>query len=125
MNTLGLQVGEDEALVQKTLLFTGYAKLPLTLTASKLYEVIVVAVIVDPDTSEILDVDCTLATAVGRNFFKGLVQGYHLDEGIEGLEAILESRYYGSARRSLIQCLHNIYNRFLAYKNQVTIRKLD
>lgn len=125
MSRRGLELGEEEGLAQKTLFFTGYAKLPLTLTAAKLYEVIAVAVTVDPETSEILDADCTLATALGRNFFKSLVQGYFLDDGIEGLERKLEERYHGSARRALITCLHNIYNRYVDYKNKVAVREID
>lgn len=114
----GLELGEEEQLWEKALFFTGYAKLPLTLTASKVYEAIVVAVTVNPDTSEIVDVDCNLVTALGRNFVKSLVQGYHLDDGIEGLEQIFEQRYFGSARRALVICMNNIYNRYLDYKEQ-------
>lgn len=118
MTAKGLELGEEEQLAEKALFFTGYSKLPLTLTASKVYEALVVAVTVNPDTSEILDVDSNLVTALGRNFVKGVVQGYHLNEGIEGLEQILKQRYYGSARRAIIICLNNIYNRYLDYINQ-------
>ncbi|NPV90468.1 MAG: DUF3870 domain-containing protein [Firmicutes bacterium] len=118
MASRGMEFGDEEKLAERTLFFTGYSKLPLTLTASKVYEAIVVAVTVDPDSSRITDVDCNLVTALGRNFIKGIVQGYCLEDGIEGLEREFEERYYGSARRAIVICLNNIYNRYLDYVNQ-------
>ncbi len=98
-----------------TIFFTGYAKLPSNITAEKLYEVIAIGIEVDPNTSIIVDCDCTLATMVARNFFRKLAIGYNLNEGIEGLTKVFEERYYGSARKAIITSLKIMYEKWLTY----------
>jgi len=110
---------------RELLFITGYGKLPLTSAASKVYEAIVVAVTIDPTTSIIVEADTNLVTGLGRNFLKGLIEGYCLELGVEGLEERLEKRYHGSARRALITALYNIYNRYVAYQKQASVEDLD
>lgn len=103
---------------EKSVFVTGYAKLPASITAEKLYAVIAVGVEVDPDTGVIIDCDCTLATQVGKNFFKKLTNGYCLNNGIEGLIQDFETRYYGSARKAIITALRIMYDKWLTFKEQ-------
>ncbi|MBE3580507.1 MAG: DUF3870 domain-containing protein [Thermoanaerobacteraceae bacterium] len=85
-----------------TLLITGYAKLPSTITAGKLHEVVGVAVEVRPEDGEIIDVDCSLATTVARRVVKEIAMGYELSDGIGGLIEEIERRYCGSAHKAVI-----------------------
>lgn len=101
---------------EKSIFFTGYAKLPASITAEKLYAVIAVGVEVDPDTGVIIECDCTLATQVGKNFFRKLTKGYCLNNGIDDLVQQLETRYYGSARKAIITALRIMYDRWLTFK---------
>ncbi|NLK51410.1 MAG: DUF3870 domain-containing protein [Syntrophomonadaceae bacterium] len=110
---------------QELLFITGYGKLPLTSAASKVYEAIVVAVTIDPETSVIIEADSNLVTSLGRKFLSGLIEGYCLNEGIEGLEEKLEKRYHGSARRALVTALYIIYNRYVAYQKKLLVEDLD
>ena len=63
-----------------TIFVTGYAKLPTAITAEKLYQVIAIGLEVDPKTGEIIDGDCTLATELGRKFFKRAVIGHNIEQ---------------------------------------------
>ncbi|MGB9867627.1 MAG: DUF3870 domain-containing protein [Bacillota bacterium] len=96
---------------------TGYARLPQGITAAELYHVLGIGVEVDPATGVITDADCTLATAVGRNFFRKLVVGYNLEHGIEPLVKEFECRYHGSAKKTIIAALKVVNQRYLAYKS--------
>ena len=100
----------------KSVFLTGYAKLPASITAEKLYAVIAVGVEVDPDTGVILESDCTLATQVGKDFFRKLTKGYCLNNGLEDLIQEFETRYYGSARKAIITALRIMYDRWLTFK---------
>jgi hypothetical protein len=102
-----------------TIFITGYAKLPSSITAAKLYEVIAVGVEIDPNTGIIVECDCTLATTVGRNFLKKLVLGYNLSYGIDDLLNRFEVRYHGSARKAIITALKIMYEKWLAYLQMV------
>nr|WP_297202092.1 DUF3870 domain-containing protein [Thermanaeromonas sp.] len=101
---------------EETLLLTGYARLPSTITAYRLYEVIGIAVEVRPDDGEILDADCSLATSVARRFVRDIAVGYKLSDGIDGLVQEIERRYWGSARKAIIMAFRVIYEKFVARK---------
>ena len=98
-----------------TIFVTGYAKLPSSITAEKLYQVIAIGVEIDPQTGVIVETDCTLATEVGKNFYRKLVLGYNLFDGIDGLVERFEKRYHGSARKAIITGLKIMYEKWLAY----------
>ena len=49
-------------------LFSGYAKLPVGITAAEMYKVIGVIVVVDMKSGLIVKADCTLATELARQF---------------------------------------------------------
>lgn len=99
----------------ETIFFTGYAKLPSSITAEKLYEVIAIGVEIDPSTGIIVDSDCTLATQVGRNFFRKLTKDFCMYNGIDELINRFETRYYGSARKAIITALKIMNDKWLTY----------
>jgi len=101
-----------------TVFITGHAKLPTAITAEKLYEVIAIGVEVDSQTGIIINSDCTLATDVGKNFFKKLTIGYCLLNGIEPLILQFENRYYGSARKAIVTALKLMYDKWLIFEKE-------
>lgn len=50
-------------------LFSGYAKLPVGITAAEMYKVIGVIVVVDMKSGLIVKADCTLATELARAIY--------------------------------------------------------
>ncbi|GFN22262.1 MAG: DUF3870 domain-containing protein [Thermoanaerobacteraceae bacterium] len=97
-------------------MITGYARLPSTITAYKLYEVVGVAVEVRPSDGEILDVDCSLATSVARRIVREIALGYRLSDGIEELVEKIERRYCGSARKAVVMAFRAIHEKYVAYR---------
>ncbi|HHY38182.1 MAG TPA: DUF3870 domain-containing protein [Clostridia bacterium] len=114
-------------MVQKTVFFSGYAKLPSTITAGKLYEVQAVTVEIEPQTGMILNADCTLSTQLGRRFVRKILRGYDLDQGIEPLIAEIQARYYGGAKSALISALRMMYQQFRVFRKDhpKTVLRLD
>jgi len=100
----------------RTIFITGYARIPEGITANQLYKVLGIGVEIDPRTEVIIDADCTLATTVGRSFFRRLVVGYDLSGGVEPLVQRFERRYHVAARKAIIAALRVIEQRYLAYK---------
>lgn len=90
---------------------TGYAKLPQGITAAELYHIIAVGIIVDGDTGEIFDVDCTLVTRVAREYVKKLCVGRTIDD-MEVIEKAFNEKYFGSARKALISALRTCSEKF-------------
>lgn len=105
--------------------FSGYAKLPAGITATEVYRVIGVVVVVDMETDTIMETDCTLATETGRNFVRNIITDFCMADGIDPLLRIIDSRYQGSAKRAIITALRIIYDKYKSYKDGHVISVLD
>ncbi len=95
---------------------TGYAKLPQGITASELYTVICVGLLVDKETGIILDAECSLVTNLAKSVFKSLVVDHDLND-IEMIEAGFVKHYYGSAKKALISAMRTCHEKL----NQINI----
>ncbi len=99
-----------------TLFFTGYAKLPAGIVASEVSGVVGIGLELDPD-GRIVRADCTLATALGRDFFRRIVAGHHLVDDAPGLSEQVTSRYHGTAQKALVAALRMARERYIAYRD--------
>jgi len=104
--------------MERIAIFTGRARLGEGLTAEKLFGVLTVGLEVDMETGCILDADCTLSTEIARNFFKKIVLGYSLKNGIDPLLKKFQIRYYGEVSKALGAALKNIYREYRIIKNK-------
>ncbi|KXG73972.1 DUF3870 domain-containing protein [Thermotalea metallivorans] len=105
----------------RKIFISGYAKLPKGITATELYSVIAVGLLVNAHTGEILDADCTLVTSVAKNFFKNSVIGENLNN-IDAIERIFTENYYGSARKAIISALRTCAEK---YKQVIVEGKIE
>lgn len=93
-------VNKDEEI-----LITGYAKLPKGITASEMYGgIIAVGLVVNRESGEIIDSDCTLITRVAKDFVNKIVIGRNLNN-LEAIEENLQNNYLGSAKKAIISAL--------------------
>lgn len=97
------------------ILFSGYAKLPTGITASELYRLIGIIVVVDVKTGIIVKADCTLATELARQHVISFIEGYNLNEGPEKLQEIFERVYQGGAKKAIVTVLRIIYDKYRSY----------
>lgn len=106
-----------------TIFVTSYAKLPTAITAEKLYQVIAIGLEVEPLTGEIVDGDCTLATELGRDFFKRVVIGHNIETGSEELMKEFETRYQGSARKAILTALKLVHGQWISMKEKTILQR--
>ena len=97
-------------------LFSGYAKLPVGITAAEMYKVIGVIVVVDMKSGLIVKADCTLATELARQYIAQCLIGYNLSNGHEELQNILERQYQGSAKKAVATAMRIIMTNTAALK---------
>lgn len=98
-------------------LFSGYAKLPIGITAAEMYKVIGVIVVVDMQSGLIVKADCTLATELARQYITKCLIGYNLSNGYEDLQNILDKQYQGSAKKAVATAVRIIYDKYRSFKN--------
>jgi hypothetical protein len=102
--------------IENCVFVTGYAKLPQGITASELYTVICIGLVVDTKTGVIKDAECSLVTNLAKKVFHELVVDRDLRE-IEKIEADFVKCYYGSAKKALISAMRTCNEKF----NQISI----
>lgn len=109
----------------RRVLFSGYAKLPTGITATELYRVIGLVILVDMETETILEADCTLATQVARKHVSETLVGQCLKNGPEPLVRLVDQVYQGSAKKAIITALRISYDKYRSYKEGALPAMLD
>ncbi|MCD8116286.1 MAG: DUF3870 domain-containing protein [Oscillospiraceae bacterium] len=89
-------------------LLSGYAKLPSNTAAQKMYDQLVVVANVDFESGIVLEVDCTMATDLGRRFVSTMMRGYDLNRGPEPLLDAITAKYYGHLKKALLTAVKEI-----------------
>ena len=96
-------------LVWPRLIVSGHAKLPQEAAARAVYEILTIVAAVDPATSEIVDVDCTLITQTARDFVRRLLIGELLNESPDALLDVVHDNYWGGAKKALAAAVRDLY----------------
>ncbi len=100
------------------ILLAGYAKLPNNTTAQKMFDQMVVVADVDFESGIILDVDCTMATDLGKRFVLTIMKGYCLQNGVEALIDEITLKYYGHLKRALLTAIREIGRQYSELKKE-------
>lgn len=103
---------------EQRVLFSGYAKLPIGITANEIYKVVGIVMLVDVATGEIMEADCTLATKLARRHISEAVVGYNLNHGVDEIVQLIDRIYQGGAKKSLITTLRIIHDKYRSYKEE-------
>ena len=97
-------------------LFSGYAKLPEGITATELYKVIGLVVVIDVNTGVIKEADCTLATQLASRQVSGVLIGHNISNGIEDLQRDMDNKYQGSAKKAISTAIRIIFDKYRSFK---------
>lgn len=95
-----------------TVLVTAYAKAPQGSAMFEVYKHAGIILEVDTNTHEIVDADFTFLADLTKDFFKRMVIGYDLSNGIEDLVKRIERHYFAPSTNSVIVTLKAAYKRY-------------
>lgn len=95
-----------------TVLVTAYAKAPQGSAMYELYKHSGIVLEIDPQTNQIVDAEFTFITELAQDFFRRLLIGYDLSNGIEDLVERIESHYFAPSTNSVIVALKSAYKRY-------------
>ncbi|KJS46082.1 DUF3870 domain-containing protein [Desulfosporosinus sp. BICA1-9] len=115
----------DEQYPPKSVLVAGYAQVPKGSANYEQHKVIVVTLVVDLETSIIVDAGVNIDWDVINKFLRSKAIGLQLDNGIEGYVQSIRSMASFSAIESFIQAFKICYERYIeiASKNK-TIKQV-
>jgi len=97
--------------MDKKVFVTGYAKLPQGITAREMYTVICVGMLVDKESGEVVDAECSLVTSLAKRVFHELVVGKNIND-VDAIEKGFVECYYGSAKKALISALRTCHEKY-------------
>lgn len=99
----------------KTVLFSGYSKLPSGTTSSEVFNVMGLVVLVNVSTGEILEAECTLSTRLSEKFVSNLIVGRNLKTGLDQAIKDIQSVYQGNAQKAIITAVRIIFDKYQSY----------
>lgn len=104
---------EENIYSSNTILVTGFAQLPKGTTMYEQYKVIGAALLIDLDTTEIIDAELTFIADLPNKFIKSIVKGYYLSQGLEPLIEELKGRFRTPSQGAVIQAMRSAYDRYV------------
>ena len=97
-----------------TAIFFGYAQLSSGTISSEVYKVIALIVVVDLEKGTILEAECTLSTSLSSRFVRDLLIGKSLRSDLLEIVDLINLKYQGIAKESIIHALGIISDKYLA-----------
>ncbi|RKD23584.1 protein of unknown function [Caminicella sporogenes DSM 14501] len=105
-----------------TVYFISYAKLPNSIAAAKLLDVVGVGLVINKKTGIIEDISCTLITEEAKLFLKDVMVGYNLHEnGLDKLIDIIQNRFHGLSQKAICVAVKAAVERYEAWLKETSI----
>lgn len=99
----------------KTALVTGYAKAPQGTSMYEIYKHAGIVLEVDLNTHTIVGAEFTFIAELTKDFFRRLLLGYDLSNGIEMLIERIQAHYFAPSQQAVIVALQSAVQRYWDY----------
>jgi hypothetical protein len=96
----------------KTVLVTAYAKAPQGTAMYEIYKHAGIILEIDSATHTIVDAEFTVIADLTKSFFKRMMVGYDLSNGVDDLVKRIESHYFAPSTNSIVVALKAAYKRY-------------
>ncbi|MBO1002767.1 DUF3870 domain-containing protein [Pseudogracilibacillus auburnensis] len=100
-----------------SVLVTGYAKAPQGTSMYEIYRHAGIVLEIELKTHTIIDVEFTMVADLTKKFFKKLVVGYSLEDGLDGLISRIKQFYFAPSQQAIIVALQSANQRYWEYLN--------
>jgi hypothetical protein len=101
-----------------TALVTGYSKSPQGTSMYEVYKHAGLVLEIDLDTNKIVDVEFTFIADLTKDFFKRLIVGYDLEQGLDPLIRRIKQYYFAPSQQAIIVALESAVQRYWASKKK-------
>ncbi len=103
-----------------TVLVTGYAPSPQGTAMHSLYKYAGVVLEIDRNSDVIINAEFTFVTCLARDFIARVIQGYDLNDGLEGLFIRIRKRYWAPSTEAVNACVKAAVQRYFDVKNSTS-----
>ena len=101
-----------------TVLVTGYAPSPHGTAMHSAYKYAGVVLEIDLQTDKIVNAEFTFVTSLARDFIARIIQGYNLNDGLEGLFEKIRALYWAPSTQAVIACIKSAVQRYFDMKTE-------
>ena len=102
-----------------TVYFISYSKLPTTISAGKLLDVVGVGLVINTKTGITEDTSCTLITDEAKRFLKDIIVGHNLyEEGLDELVNKIQYRFHGLSQKAICVAVKAAVERYETWKDE-------
>ncbi len=103
----------------ETVYFISYAKLPSTMAAGLLMEMVGVGLVINYKSGTVTDTSCTLITDEARMFLKDVIVGFNLhDTPIQDLIDAICFRYHGHSQKAICVAIKQTAERYQQWRSE-------
>ncbi|TCZ76304.1 DUF3870 domain-containing protein [Paenibacillus albiflavus] len=96
----------------KSVLVTGYSKAPQGTSMYEMFKHAGIVLEIDMETHTIINAEFTFIAQLTKDFFRRLIVGYPLTDGIEPLIARIQDHYYAPSQQAIIVALQSAVQRY-------------
>lgn len=101
---------------RNTVFIVGHGKTSLDNAITTNYKIFFIGFVIDIDTGEVVDLECTAALDITRRFVKSIFLGKNFSSYDNALEADILARYFGTSQKALVTAYKDAQKRFLEVK---------
>ncbi|GEK59952.1 hypothetical protein CHL76_14690 [Marinococcus halophilus] len=101
-------------------LVTGYAKAPQGTAMAETYKYIGIVLEIDPHSDVIQDAEFTFIADLTKSFFRKLVVGYDMSQGVEHLIKHISQSYFAPSLNSINVAMKAAFRRYYENKNKLS-----
>ena len=99
-------------------LVTGYAKAPEGTSMQEVFKHAGVVLTINPETDIIENAEFTFVTDLAKDFFKDLIAGYDLKQGLAPLQREMEERYLAPSQNAVMMAMKVAVQRYCEKKQK-------
>lgn len=104
--------------------FISYAKLPGSISAGKLHEVVGVGLVINYETGEVIDISCTLITEEAKFFLHSIIAGFNMhNDSIDELIGDITFRFHGMSQKAITVAVKGAYERYMSWRSDMKDEK--
>jgi hypothetical protein len=103
---------------RNTVYIVGHGKTATDNAITSNYKIFFIGFVIDIDTGEIIDLECTATLDITRRFVTSIFQGRNFSSYDHSLESEILSRYFGTSQKALITAYKDAQKRFAEIKSK-------
>ncbi|KGK90656.1 MULTISPECIES: DUF3870 domain-containing protein [unclassified Clostridium] len=98
---------------KNTIYITGIAHSNSSDPITVQYNIFFLGVIINKDTSQIVDIACNAISPITVEFIKSIIIEHNIVDDIQKIICEIQERFFGTSQKALIVALKDVHNKYL------------